>query len=379
MKSNAEDTSSFIAELTELITKHDLESEDLMAMLDRIKFDTPDYGKNKGNHEAAAVSLAGEIPPSELASATPAPRSSLPTSRERREVAPNQNRNYGRNNVKRAKTVMNGDEDSRRVAAKKPLPTYEETHGQSSSAKYVESQMSSAGGRSGEKQLNLNKSKKPLKLLPKHHSSKKLQTNAFTASHKNAETSGREKAQQSGKELKKTFNFEEFINRQRLHDINRRQRLELLANTLTGTLPAKIKELPLKCIKAKNAKRGNNKSNKGAEFNTKIDSSTTSYPKAKYDSKETLTPVTVKSRERRRASSKLQIQTNLDTLLRRTSEQKEAKERSGSKGRYRRVLEEDPQCTRRPTTSSTPAYLRRNTQCSSPRTHHTPVCIKVKS
>eukprot|EP00826_Nyctotherus_ovalis_P016222 TRINITY_DN1467_c0_g2_i11.p1 TRINITY_DN1467_c0_g2~~TRINITY_DN1467_c0_g2_i11.p1 ORF type:complete len:377 (-),score=67.11 TRINITY_DN1467_c0_g2_i11:289-1419(-) len=376
MKSNPEDTPSFIAELTELI-KNDLESGDLIAILDRIKVDKPDHSINKGNHEPAAVSLAGEIPPSELISATSTPPitrmpgSSLPASKERPEAPPSKNRNYGRNNIKRAKTVMNGNEDSRCVAAKKALPAYKETHDQSSSTKYVESQINSGGGRSGERQLNLNKPKKSLKLLPKFHSNKKLQINAETPSKES-----KEKAQQLSRELKRTFNFEEFINRQRLHDINRRQRLELLANTLTETLPAKANELPLKCVKAKNTKRSDNKLNKCGEFNTKTDLSTSSHSKNKYESKEALTPVMVKSRECRRMSSKLQIQTNLDTLIKRISEQKE---HCSSKEKHRRTLEEDLQCTHRHKILSTPAYLRRNTQCNSPRTPYTPVCIKFKS
>jgi len=362
MEDDADDEQRFLAELTELINKHDIESEDLIAIYDQIKIKKPSCPYIRGLDEYL---FTNEIPPSKLSHATSKPSNIPNTLFIDKEIPLKQSRN-----LKQAKTMM---EDTVCLMASNDCELTqidEEFQNQS--------QINPIGGKIEEKLLELNKTKElsvpELKLLPIIDSNRKLKNNV------NVERSSKEvKIMYTNKKTKKMFNFEDFITRQKRHEINKRQKQELLANVLAETLPSKANGLPLKCVKIRNKRQNAVKFDElqvtEVKSTSKPCASSFSRNRAKGAPKEIFTPISVKPKEYQKVKSKLQIQASLNTLIKRINEQKEVKERSISIERCRKETEEEIEWIHKSKTT----YRKSNTQRNSSKNRYIPVCVKFKS
>jgi len=158
------------------------------------------------------------------------------------------------------------------------------------------------------------------------------------------------------------YNFEDFLERQRMHEYNVKQKMEYLANIVKDNAPkAKVKNL-FESIKPKKAKikprirKNERKITKKEETVVK--------------------DVLYKSKEYERVKSKLQLQKDLDTLMQRIQYRKEEKEKRCSQEKYIKSLEEIITCTHKPRLSPLPKYLRSSRNKSPQVKFNTNKCSK---
>eukprot|EP00826_Nyctotherus_ovalis_P050607 TRINITY_DN6227_c0_g1_i17.p1 TRINITY_DN6227_c0_g1~~TRINITY_DN6227_c0_g1_i17.p1 ORF type:complete len:240 (-),score=53.74 TRINITY_DN6227_c0_g1_i17:164-883(-) len=158
-------------------------------------------------------------------------------------------------------------------------------------------------------------------------------------------------------EDKPKFDVKKFIARQRLHEINKKQKLEYLTETIEKDLPPKPEERSL------------SNQNKDSWFHPKTTplpkdhrKVCTSARKTRKDQETNLvfTPKLTKSKKYSKVESKLQLKNNISTLMKRIKENVEAKERCHDHERYVKTLKEELECTYKPRIIQTPKYLRRH-------------------
>ena len=149
------------------------------------------------------------------------------------------------------------------------------------------------------------------------------------------------------------FDIKKFMARQRLYEINRKQRLEYLIEAIEKDLPPKPEE--------------RSKGSKDGWFSPKIRGLPKNFRKVCVSAQKTrktpeptFTPNLTKSKKYEKIESKLQLKDNISTLMKRIKEKVETKERTYDHERYIRTLKEEIECTYKPRVIQTPKYLRKN-------------------
>ena len=186
---------------------------------------------------------------------------------------------------------------------------------------------------------------------------------------------------------KPTGNIEDFINRQQVCELYKKQKLDYLIEEANEKMSPKIGkkseaiaaklgdfESRMKLLSLRKKQRSPRNEEEANWFRPKINTSyrgnktyrrspkTTTSPRNKptttKETEKSFSSTMSKSKEYDNIGSKLQLKNNLDTLIKRIKCEQNAKERISSKAKELKNLEEELDCTYRPKLTSVPSYLK---------------------